>query len=77
MNAVSILRVSGPLTEQTAYARSDPAPKSDHASGDAIVESDLSLAGAPPQIERVEDTLGLHDDIERWRWIVLGLGWGW
>jgi hypothetical protein len=77
MIAISILHVSGSLTEQTAYARSDLVPMWDLVKRDVIKAAVSLPADTPLQIEQAEDNSGSLDDIERWRWIVMGLGWGW
>jgi hypothetical protein len=71
LNAASLRRVSGALAEHDPSTRPDPAPMSDLAQGFAV-ENDVSL-----QTGRAEELSELPADVERWRWIVLGLGWGW
>jgi hypothetical protein len=71
LNAAVIRRVSGSFAERAAGAQSDPAPMPEFENG-FVVENRVTL-----QIERAEGMAELPADIERWRWIVLGLGWGW
>lgn len=76
MIAISMLHVSGSLTEQTAYTRSDLVPMWDLVKR-AAIKAEVLLPDASLEIEQVEDADGTLADLERWRWIVMGLGWGW
>ncbi|EEA01044.1 hypothetical protein BH160DRAFT_3657 [Burkholderia sp. H160] len=66
---------SGSLAERRACTRPEPAPMPDLAKDD-LVENGVSRPCAPREIEPAE-TSELPAGVERWRWIVLGLGWGW
>lgn len=71
LTTASFRHVSGLLTEYSACAQPDPEPMTDFANSSPV---DI---GVSPEIERMAEALDLPADVERWRWIVLGLGWGW
>jgi hypothetical protein len=71
LSAAAIRRVSGSFAEHPVGAQSDPAPMLEFAESFAVENR------VTQQIERAEEMPELPADIERWRWIVLGLGWGW